>query len=70
MGEAMKVAIYARVSTTGQTTENQITELQRVAQRHDWEIVAKYVDNGISGAKGRDQRPEFDAMRLWLVSST
>ena len=62
MGEAMRVAIYARVSTTGQTTDNQLTELQRVAQRHGWDIVAVYTDNGTSGAKGRDQRPEFDAM--------
>ncbi len=57
-----KIALYARVSTTGQTTDNQLAELREVASRHDWDIVAEFVDHGISGAKGRDQRPEFDAM--------
>ena len=57
-----KIALYARVSTTGQTTDNQLAELREVASRHGWEIVAEFVDHGLSGAKGRDQRPEFDAM--------
>jgi DNA invertase Pin-like site-specific DNA recombinase len=26
------------------------------------EIVDEYVDHGVSGAKGRDKRPEFDRM--------
>ncbi len=58
---AKKVAIYARVSTAnGQTPENQIRELRAVAARHGWHVSAEFVDHGISGAKGRDQRPEFD----------
>ncbi len=57
-----KIALYARVSTAGQTTDNQLAELREVASRHGWEIVVEFVDHGISGAKGRDQRPEFDAM--------
>ncbi len=58
---AKKVAIYARVSTAnGQTPENQIRELRAVAARHGWQVTAEYVDQGISGAKGRDQGPEFD----------
>ncbi len=57
-----KVAIYARVSTDNQTTENQLRELREVAVRNGWEITKEYVDNGISGAKGRDQRPGFDAL--------
>lgn len=57
-----KVAIYARVSTDRQTTENQIRELREVADRAGWDVVQEYVDNGISGAKGKDQRPEFGAM--------
>ncbi len=62
-----KVALYARVSTSGQTTENQLSELRAVAERLDWEIVAEYVDNGISGAKGRNGRPQFDAMQKAAV---
>lgn len=57
-----RVAIYARVSTNGQTTDNQLRELRAVAGRNSWTIVAEYVDEGISGAKGRDQRPQLDAM--------
>jgi len=57
-----RVAIYARVSTDGQTTDNQTQELRAVAERHGWDIVNEFVDQGISGAKGRDMRPAFDAM--------
>lgn len=57
-----KVAIYARVSTDQQTTENQLGELREVAARNGWEITQEYVDHGISGAKGRDKRPAFDAL--------
>jgi DNA invertase Pin-like site-specific DNA recombinase len=59
---AKRAAIYARVSTDGQTTENQIRELRQVAERNGWQIVHEYVDHGISGAKGREQRPAFDAV--------
>ncbi len=56
------MAIYCRVSTAdkNQTVENQLRDLLAVAQRQDWEVVATFVDEGISGAKGRDKRPGFD----------
>jgi len=58
-----KVAIYARVSTDRhQTVENQLRQLQEVGERLGWVVVAVHVDQGISGAKGRDQRPGFDAL--------
>ena len=57
-----RVAIYARVSTQGQTVNNQLQQLHKVAERHGWEVVGEYKDKGISGAKGRDKRPQFDAM--------
>ncbi|MBF0321787.1 MAG: recombinase family protein [Magnetococcales bacterium] len=63
-----RVAIYARVSTDGQTTENQLLELRATAQRHGWQVVQEFVDHGISGAKGRDQRPAFDAMLKTVTS--
>jgi DNA invertase Pin-like site-specific DNA recombinase len=59
-GEA--VAIYLRVSTSEQTTANQRRELEAVAARHEWNVVAVFEDAGISGTKGRDQRPGLDAM--------
>jgi DNA invertase Pin-like site-specific DNA recombinase len=57
-----KVAIYARVSTDKQTTENQLNELRAVANRMGYVITQEYVDNGISGAKSRLDRPSLDAM--------
>ena len=57
-----RVAFYLRVSTTGQTVENQRRELQELADRSGWQVVAVYQDDGISGTKGRERRPQFDAM--------
>jgi len=57
-----KVAIYARVSTDSQTVENQLQELHAVAQRNGWIVVQVFTDAGISGAKGRDKRPGYDAL--------
>jgi DNA invertase Pin-like site-specific DNA recombinase len=57
-----RVAIYLRVSTSKQDTENQLRELSAVGERSGWEIWKVYEDAGISGAKGRDKRPGLDAM--------
>src|SRR5215468_3638889 len=59
-----RVAIYTRVSTgdKGQTTENQRAQLENWAERPGHAIVEVYEDKGISGAKGRDKRPAFDAL--------
>jgi len=57
-----RVAIYARVSTDKQTCENQLIELRAVAERCGYTIVTEFVDTGISGAKGRADRPALDAM--------
>ena len=56
------VALYLRVSTDGQSVDNQRLALQEAAVRHRWRVVAEFVDRGISGAKGRDQRPGFDRL--------
>jgi len=56
-----KVGIYLRVSTDGQTTENQRRELEAVARRSGWEVVGFYED-AISGTKSREQRPGFDRL--------
>ena len=57
-----RVAIYLRVSTSKQDTDNQLRELSAVADRSGWEIWKVYEDAGISGAKGRDKRSGLDAM--------
>jgi DNA invertase Pin-like site-specific DNA recombinase len=79
MGTVMRAALYARVSTSGQTTDNQLRDLRDAATRHDWEITAIFTDEGISGAKGREQRAglaslmklvarrEIDIVAAWSV---
>ena len=58
----MKVAIYARVSTDGQSVNAQIADLRETAVRRGWRVVQEFTDKGISGAKGRDERPALDAL--------
>jgi DNA invertase Pin-like site-specific DNA recombinase len=62
MTKNKRAALYLRVSTDGQTTDNQRRVLTEVAERRGWMIAETYEDAGISGAKGRDKRPGFDAM--------
>ncbi|WP_414702962.1 recombinase family protein, partial [Polaromonas sp. UBA4122] len=47
-----RAALYARISTDRQSTENQLRELRQAAERLGWEVVGEFVDKGISGAKG------------------
>lgn len=58
----LRVALYSRVSTDRQSIDNQQIELRQIASDHGWNVVAEFVDEGISGAKGRDQRPALDAL--------
>jgi len=59
---SLRAAIYSRVSTAAQSTENQRYELERVSQARGWTDVAHYSDQGISGEKGRSDRPGLDAL--------
>ncbi|WP_278069925.1 recombinase family protein [Brevundimonas sanguinis] len=45
-----------------QTVENQLRDLLAVAERQGWTVVATFTDEGISGVKGRDRRPGYDAL--------
>jgi DNA invertase Pin-like site-specific DNA recombinase len=58
----MRAALYLRVSTTDQTTDNQERELRIAADRLGHTVVEVYRDFGISGSKGRDKRPAFDQL--------
>ena len=58
-----RVALYARSSTDGETTEKQLQELQNIADQNGWRIAGEFVDQGISSTKDKDQRPQFDEMR-------
>jgi DNA invertase Pin-like site-specific DNA recombinase len=61
-GTIMRAALYARVSTSGQATDNQLRDLKEAASRHGWEVTAIFTDEGISGAKGREQRAGLAAL--------
>src|SRR5687768_8551127 len=56
----MRVGVYARVSTSEQTCENQLLELRRYVEARGWTIFKEYVDEGVSGAK--DRRPALDQL--------
>jgi len=62
MSKPKRVAVYVRVSTDAQNTDIQRQELEAWAERAGHTVVRVYEDQGISGAKGRDQRPQFDAL--------
>jgi len=57
-----RTALYLRVSADGQPLDNQRLALEAVCEQRGWQIVQVYTDNGISGAKGRNQRPGLDAL--------
>lgn len=59
---ANRAALYLRVSTQDQTTENQKRDLEKLCELRGWEIVETYQDDGISGAKGRTARPGLDQL--------
>ena len=59
MTTTTRAAIYARVSTSDQTCENQLLELRRYCEARGWQAT-EYVDAGISGAK--DRRPALDRL--------
>jgi DNA invertase Pin-like site-specific DNA recombinase len=55
----MRVAIYARVSTDRQETENQLAQLRDFCAKQSWEISKEFID---CESGGKSDRPEFQAM--------
>jgi DNA invertase Pin-like site-specific DNA recombinase len=55
-----RAALYLRVSTILQHPENQLQDLQQLAQQRGWTVVQHYQDHGISGARTR--RPALDRL--------
>lgn len=56
----LRVALYARVSTSDQSTALQRDEATRLIAGRGWELVETYEDAGVSGRRAR--RPSLDAM--------
>jgi DNA invertase Pin-like site-specific DNA recombinase len=64
----MKCAIYSRVSTTDQHTENQVNKLRDIAKLKEYSVVKEFTDKGISGKHGRNIRTGFDTLIKGAVS--
>ncbi len=58
---SLRCAIYARVSTTDQNCEMQLTELRAYCARRGWARTEEYVDTGWSGAKA--SRPALNKLK-------
>ncbi len=55
-----RVAIYARVSTSDQSTESQLLDLRRYVRERGWTLFNEYTDHGVSGTK--DSRPALNEL--------
>ena len=55
-----RVALYARVSTTDQSTDSQLLDLRRYVRERGWDSFKEYCDNGISGTT--DSRPALNEL--------
>jgi len=70
-----RIAVYARVSTSEQSTDSQLLDLRRYVRERGWTILKEYCDNGISGTT--ESRPalnklmddakkrKFDVVLVW-----
>lgn len=76
--KAMRVALYARVSTIdkGQDVQNQLAQLREFCGRQGWGIVHEYIDQASAKTSNRPQfqamftaasRCEFDVVLFWSL---
>jgi DNA invertase Pin-like site-specific DNA recombinase len=74
----LKVALYARVSTSDgrQDTQNQLQQLREFCAKQDWQVVAEFVDNASGKRSDRPKfqqmfdaasRREFDCLAFWSL---
>lgn len=62
MNTQMTIAIYSRISTETQDSQNQLSQLRDFASKQGWHISGEYVDEAISGSKAGSSRPAFSQM--------
>lgn len=72
----MKIALYLRVSTDKQETENQAVQLREFAAKQEWQIVREYCDVESGSKSDRTQfqqmfadasRRKFDLVLFWAL---
>lgn len=72
----MKAAIYARVSTADQETQNQLTEMRKLAESQGWELAGEYLDQESGKTANRSQfqhlyedaaKRRFDVVLFWAL---
>jgi DNA invertase Pin-like site-specific DNA recombinase len=73
---AMKIALYLRVSTDKQETENQAVQLREFAVKQGWQIAREYTDYESGSKSDRVQfrqmfedasRRKFDLVLFWAL---
>ena len=72
-----KVAIYARVSTDEQTTDNQVPALKEYAERQGWEVAKVYTEEVRAWKNGRQKElkellirasyHDYDILLIWAL---
>ena len=75
--DTQKCAIYARVSTEDQTTENQVRELMAWADRRGWKVIRVYRENESAWKSGHQKEwaqlradarmREFHVVLVWAL---
>ena len=73
----MRVALYARCSTSDQSVDLQLDGLRDYAKARGFTVVEEYIDEAVSGAKARRpaldrlladaHRRRFDAVAVWRL---
>ena len=72
----MRVALYLRVSTDKQETENQALQLREFADKQGWQVSQEYIDHESGGKGDRVQfqqmfldasRRKFDLLLFWAL---
>jgi len=72
----MRVAIYTRVSTDGQSTERQVVELKEYAAGRKWEVQTIYTENASGTTSKRSafqqmlkeaRAKHFDVLLVWKL---
>jgi len=72
----MRVALYSRVSTDKQETENQVAQLREFAAKQNWIVTHEYTDVASGSKADRDglkamfaaaSKREFDLVLFWAL---